>query len=132
GFTEQRYVNEQRKVSLRRQIANTVTAGLEPPKTMIEVANRFQNETRTIEYVKLDPAQAGTIDPPSPEALASYFDDHKAQFRAPEYRKISFVAVTPEEMAKWSNVSDEDAKKVFEERRDKLGTPERRQVSQIV
>jgi peptidyl-prolyl cis-trans isomerase D len=132
GYTEQRYLAEQRKVSLRRQIANTVTAGLEPPKTMLDVANRFQNETRTIEYVKLDAAQAGAIDPPSPEALASYFDDHKTQFRAPEYRKISFVVVTPEEISKWSAVSDEDAKKVFEERRDKFGTPERRQLSQIV
>lgn len=132
GYTEQRYVAEQRKVSLRRQIANTVTAGLEPPKTMIEAANRFANEQRTIEYVKLDAAQAGTIDPPQPEALAGYFDDHKTQFRAPEYRKISFVVVTPEEIAKWSVVSDEDAKKVFEEHRDKLATPERRQISQIV
>src|SRR6266851_2143722 len=132
GYTEQRYVAEQRKVSLRRQIANTVTAGLEPPKTMIDVANRFQNEARAIDFVKLDAAQAGAIDPPSPEALASYFDDHKTQFRAPEYRKISFVVVTPEEIAKWSTVSDEDAKKVFEERRDKFGTPERRQLSQIV
>jgi peptidyl-prolyl cis-trans isomerase D len=132
GFTEQRYLAEQRKVTLRRQIANTITAGLEPPKTMIEVANRFQNEARTIEYVKLDAAQAGTIDPPSPEALAGYFDDHKNLFRAPEYRKIAFVVVTPEEIAKWSTVSDEDAKKVFEERRDKLGTPERRRIFQIV
>jgi peptidyl-prolyl cis-trans isomerase D len=132
GYTEQRYVAEQRKVSLRRQIANTVTAGLEPSQTMIEIANRFQNEQRKIEYVKLDAAQAGAIDPPSPEALASYFDDHKTLFRAPEYRKISFVVVTPAEIAKWSTVSDEDAKKVFEQRRDKLGTPERRQVSQIV
>jgi len=132
GYTEQRYVAEQRKVSLRRQIANTVTAGLEPPKTMIEAADRFANEQRTVEFVKLDAAQAGTIDPPSPEALASYFEDHKVQFRAPEFRKISLVVVTPEEIAKWSVVSDEDAKKVFEQRRDKLGTPERRQVWQIV
>jgi peptidyl-prolyl cis-trans isomerase D len=132
GFTEQRYVAEQRRVSLRRQIANTVSAGLEPSKVMLEAANRFANEQRTIEYVKLDAAQAGTIDPPSPEALASYFDDHKTQFRAPEFRKISFVVVTPEEIAKWSNISDEDARKVFEQRRDTFGTPERREISQIV
>ena len=99
---------------------------------LIEALSRFQNEQRTIEYVKLDAAQAGTIDPPSPETLAAYFDERKTQFRAPEYRKISFVAVTPEEIGKWSEVSDEDAKKVFEQNRSKLGTPERRQVSQIV
>jgi peptidyl-prolyl cis-trans isomerase D len=132
GFTEQRYIAEQRRVGLRRQIAGTITAGLEPPKTMIDALSRFQNEQRSIEYVKLDAAQAGTIDPPSPETLASYFDEHKAQFRAPEYRKIAFVAITPEDIGKWSEVSDEDAKKLFESRRDKLGTPEKREVSQIV
>src|SRR5260370_574538 len=132
GFTEQRYVADQRRVSLRRQIAVTVPAGLEPPKVMIDALSHFQNEQRSIEYVKLDAAQAGPIDPPSPETLAGYFDDHKTQFRAPEYRKISFVAITPEDIGKWSEVSDEDARKLFEQRRDKLGTPEQRQVSQIV
>jgi peptidyl-prolyl cis-trans isomerase D len=132
GFTEQRYIADQRRVSLRRQIAGTISAGLEPPKVMIEALSRYQNEQRSIDYLKLDAAQAGTIDPPSPETLASYFDDHKIQFRAPEYRKISFVAITPEDIGKWSEVSDEDARKLFDQRRDKLGTPEKREVSQIV
>lgn len=132
GYTEQRYVSEQRKVSLRRQITGTIGAGIEPPKAMIDVLTRFQNEQRAIEFVKLDAAQAGTIDAPSPEALAAYFEDHKVQFRAPEYRKIAFVVVSPEEIGKWTEVSDEDAKKVFDQRKDRLGTPEKRQIQQIV
>jgi peptidyl-prolyl cis-trans isomerase D len=132
GYTEQRYLAEQRRVALRRQIAGTISAGLEPPKVLIDALTRFQNEQRSVEYIKLDAAQAGTIDPPSPETLAAYFDDHKTQFRAPEYRKLSFVVINPEEIGKWTEVSDEDAKKVFEQRRDKLGTPERREVSQMV
>lgn len=132
GYTEQRYVAEQRKVSLRRQITGTIGAGIEPPKTMIDVLTRYQNQQRAIEFVKLDSAQAGQIDAPSPEALATYFEDHKVQFRAPEYRKIAFVVVSPEEIGKWTEVSDEDAKKVFEQRKDRLGTPEKRQIQQIV
>ena len=132
GYTEQRYLAEQRRVGLRRQIAGTVSAGIEPPKVLIEALARFQNEQRSIEYVKLDAAQAGTIDPPSPEALAAYFEDRKTQFRAPEYRKLSFVVISPEEIGKWIEVSDEDAKKVFEQRRDQLGTPEKREVQQMV
>ena len=132
GFTEQRYLAEQRRVGLRRQIAGTITAGLEPPKLLIDALTRFQNEQRSADYVKLDAAQAGTIEAPSPEALATYFDDHKTQFRAPEYRKLSFVAINPEEVGKWSEVSDEDAKKLFEQRRDKIGTPEKREVQQMV
>jgi peptidyl-prolyl cis-trans isomerase D len=132
GYTEQRYIAEQRKVSLRRQIASTLTTGVEAPKPMVEALSRYQNEQRTIDYVKLDAAQAGTIEPPSPEVLAAYFDERKTQFRAPEYRKIAFLAMTPEEMAKWSTVSDEDARKIYDERKDRISTPEQRQISQIV
>ena len=132
GYTEQRYLAEQRRVGLRRQIAGTISAGIEPPKLMLDALTQFQNEQRSTDYLKLDAAQAGTIDPPSPETLAAYFEDHKTQFRAPEYRKLAFVVINPEEIGKWSDVSDEDAKKVFEQRRDKLGTPEKREVSQIV
>src|SRR6201988_2973238 len=66
GYTEQRYVAEQRRVSMRRQITGTVSAGIAPPKLLIDALTRFQNEQRSIDYIKLDAAQAGTIDPPSP------------------------------------------------------------------
>ena len=132
GYTEQRYIAEQRRVSLRRQITGTISAGIEPPKLMLDAIVRFQNEQRSIDYIKLEAAQAGTIDPPSPETLAAYFEDHKVQFRAPEYRKISFAMITPEEIGKWSTVSDEEAKKIYDDRKDKMGTPDKRQVEQIV
>jgi peptidyl-prolyl cis-trans isomerase D len=132
GYAEARYVADQRRVSMRRQIAGAVSSGLTLPKVMIDALSNFQNEQRSVEYVKLDASQAGTIDPPSPETLAGYFDEHKVQFRAPEYRKIIFVAVNPEEIGKWTDVSDDDARKLYDARKDSIGTPEKREVSQIV
>ncbi len=131
GFTEPRYIAEQKRVSMRRQITGTIAAGLEPTKTQIDALVRFQNEQRAVQYMTLTAAQAGKIDPPSPEVLATFFDDRKQLFRAPEYRKIAILALTPEEMAKSITVSDEDAKKEFEARKEKYITQERRQVSQI-
>jgi peptidyl-prolyl cis-trans isomerase D len=132
GYTEQRYIAEQRRVGLRRQIAGTLSASLEPSKVQIDALNRFQNEQRSIEYIRLTSAQAGKIDAPSPEALATYFEEHKTLFRAPEFRKIAVVTSSPDEVAKWTTVSDADVKKAYEERRDSLSTPERRQMTQIV
>lgn len=132
GYTEQRYVAEQRNMALRRQIVGTMTAGVEPSKTLLEALNRFQNEQRTLDYVKLGAVQAGTIDSPTADQLSGYFDAHKVQFRAPEYRKVAFVVLTPEEVAKWTAVSDDDARKTYEERKDKLSTPERRELWQIM
>lgn len=131
GYTEQRYIAEQRKTALRRQLTGTIVAGIEPPKTQVEALVRFQNEQRSANYVRLTAAQAGTIDAPSPEALATYFEDRKQLFRAPEYRKIAMLALTPDDIAKWITVSDEDAKKIFEQRRERYATPEKRQVLQI-
>lgn len=132
NFTEQRYIAEQRRVALRRQLVGSISGELEPSKTAVAVLNQFQNEQRSVEFVKLEAAQAGTIDTPTPETLASFYDAHKVQFRAPEYRKIAFVAITPDELAKWTTVSDEDAKKVYEERKDTFATPEKREIWQIV
>ena len=131
GYAEQRYIAEQRKAATRRQLTGTIVAGLEPPKTQIEALVRFQNEQRSADFVRLTAAQAGTIAQPSPETLATYFEDRKQLFRAPEYRKIAVLTLTPDDLAKWINVSDDDAKKIFEQRRERYATPERRQVLQI-
>lgn len=132
NFSEQRYITEQKRNVLRRQLVGSISGELEPSKTAVAVLNQFQNEQRTVEFVKLEAAQAGAIDTPTPEVLASFYDAHKVQFRAPEYRKIAFVAITPDDLAKWTTVSDEDAKKVYEERKDTFATPEKREVSQMV
>jgi peptidyl-prolyl cis-trans isomerase D len=132
GYTEPRYVAERRKLSGRRQIVNAVSGGLTTPKAELEAQNRYQNEERVIEYVMLEAAQAGDIPAPSPEALAQYFEERKVLFRAPEYRKIVFLSLTPGEQAPWIQVSDEEAKRTYEERRARYSTPERRQVQQIV
>ena len=119
-------------MSLRRQIAGTISAGLEPPKVMIDALSRFQNEQRSIEYVKLDAAQAGTIDPPSPEALAGYFDEHKTQFRAPEYRKISLSRSRRKRSANGPRSPTRTPRSCSSSAATQLGTPEKREVSQIV
>jgi peptidyl-prolyl cis-trans isomerase D len=131
GYSEGRYVAEQRRVSLRRQLTGSVAAGLEVPKTQLDALVRFQNEQRSVEYVRFTAAQAGTIEAPSPEALAAYFEERKQLFRAPEYRKIAILALTPDEIAKTITVSDDDARKMFEQRRERFVTPERRQVYQL-
>jgi peptidyl-prolyl cis-trans isomerase D len=132
GFSEPRYVAEHRKQMLRRQIVSTVGGDLTVPKAAVEAAYRYSNEERAIDYVVLDRSQAGTLTPPSPEELAKYFDERKGQFRAPEYRKVVLVVVTPAEMAKWASISDADARRFFEERKARYSTPEQRQVQQIV
>ena len=131
GFTESRFIDDQRRAMLRRQIGQSVTSDLKPPTTAMAVLNQYRNEKRQIEYVTLGAAQAGDIPQPTPEVLAKYFDDRKNIFRAPEYRKITLLALTPSELAKPGAVSDADAKAYYEQRKSNYGKPEKREVRQI-
>lgn len=130
--TERRFMDEQRRLILRRQLAGTVLTGTQLPKAAMEAANRYRNEQRSIEYVLLERAQAGEIPDPTPEQLAKYFEERKALFRAPEYRKIVVLPLLPGEQAMWTTISDDDVKKAYEARRARYLTPERRALQQIV
>jgi peptidyl-prolyl cis-trans isomerase D len=131
GYTEPRFVVEQRRRLLRRELAGTISTGLSAPKALVDAVNRYDNEQRSIDYVLLDRAQAGDVPQPSPEELAKYFDERKILFRAPEYRKLVIVSLIPSEQAKWIEISDADLKRAYEERRARYVTPERRHILQV-
>jgi peptidyl-prolyl cis-trans isomerase D len=132
GFTEQRFVAEQRRSTLRAQLSGAITAGPIVPRAAIAALDRYQNEQRSIEYVLLDRALAGDIGPPAPEALNAYFNQRKILFRAPEVRKLVLLTLIPSQMADSIEVSDTDARQAYEDHRERYGTPERRQIQQIV
>ncbi len=131
GFNEARYIADLKRRALQRQLALAISGGLPTPKSAVDAANRYENEQRTLEYVKLDREQAGDVPAPAPDVLAKYFEDRKVVFRAPEYRKLTLLVLTPADAARWIEVSDDDARRIFEERRDRYSTPERRQIQQI-
>jgi peptidyl-prolyl cis-trans isomerase D len=131
GYTEQRYVAEQRSMTLRRQIIDSVSGNITLPNAWLDAINQFQNQTRSIQYLALGPAQAGDIAPPTDEQLSKYFEGRKILFRAPEYRKIVTVTATPGELAKTIEISDDDVKKVFDDYHSRFITPERRHVERM-
>src|SRR5258707_264937 len=131
GYTEQRFVFEQRQTTLRRQIAEAVGAGGTPPKAAAEAIDHYRDEERSIEYVTLDGSKVGDVPAPTPEQLAAYFEERKVAFRAPEYRKIHLITASQQEIAGTIEISDEEAKRVYQDRLKFYETPERRHIVQI-
>jgi len=131
GYTEQRFTAEQKRLTMRREVADSVSAELSPPKTMADAQNRYDNEQRAIDYVVLDSAKAGEIPAPTPEQIAKFYDEHKSDFRAPEYRTVAILSVSPADLAKPAEVTDADAKRFYDANAARFGTPERRHIQQI-
>lgn len=132
GYSEQSYIEEERRSIPRREITDATSGGIIVPQVLLNAVNEFQNQQRSIQYVELGSAQAGDIATPTDAALKKYFDDRKIMFRAPEYRKIVSVALMPQELARTIQVADADVKKYYDDNLSQYSTPERRHVEQIV
>jgi peptidyl-prolyl cis-trans isomerase D len=131
GYTEAQYVDTQRRLMLRQQMARAFAGNTVIPKVLGEAVQRYENEERAIEFVRLGKDQAGQIPAPTPDQLKTYYEEHKAAFRAPEYRKIVLIALTPETLIPTIEVSDEDIRKAYENQIDRFRKPERREIDQI-
>ena len=129
---EQRFLLEQRLSYLRRELALSVAGDPPIPRVLMEAAHRYGAETRSVEYFRLPESFAGELPAPSEEALKAYFDQRRSGFRAPEYRAIQFLPVTPGSVADPARISDEDARKTYEASKQRWSRAERRDVQQIV
>jgi peptidyl-prolyl cis-trans isomerase D len=133
GLSERGFFVSQSKLYLRQQIELALVDGLSAPKSLVDALARFDAQTRAIDYVVLTPAAAGDIPAPSAGALKGYFDDRKADYRAPEYRGFDILLVSPSEIGKPADVSDADAKALYDKVRDtRFTVPEKRKLQQIV
>ena len=131
GYNEPRYAAEQKRLTLRREIAETVGGDLKLPQSYADAYNRYENEQRAIDYITLDRAKAGDIAAPAPEVLENTSPTTSAQFRAPEYRSIAVMALTPADVIKPDDVSDAEARQYYDRNLSRYGSPERRDLQQI-
>ena len=131
GMTEDDFIVSQEQTAIRAQIVEAISDGYEAPNTLLQAYNRFENETRTLDYVVLNPDLAGTIDDPSEEQLSSYFEDHKTAYRAPEYRKIEYVTLRASDIADPTVIADDAVRDEYEARIDRFTTPETRTIEQL-
>ncbi|SDU11321.1 peptidylprolyl isomerase [Stappia sp. ES.058] len=131
GLTEDQFVEERRLLEERLQIAEAISGGLTTPQPMLEAFNQHAKEERSVNYIVLDRDAAGEIAAPSDEDLTRYFEDNLAAFRAPEYRKIAVLEITPDRVARPGEISEGDVKREYESAGGRFGEVEQRRILQL-
>jgi peptidyl-prolyl cis-trans isomerase D len=131
GYSAPGFEQEYKGDLIRRQIQNIFKASGIVPAALLNAYNSYRNEERTIASFTLGAEAAGTIEEPSGEALQSFFEDHKAQFMAPEFRKVAVLAITPEAVAKRVSLSEDELKAEYNAKAAAYNVPERRKVELI-
>ncbi len=128
GYNEQTYIDLERRLAVRQQIAGAVSDKLGTPQVLIDAMTRFQNETRQAQYVVIGATQAGEVPAPDAATLQAYFDANKAAFRAPEFRKLVVLTLSPQEQIGFQQVPDAQLDEEVARLRE---TSERRAIQQL-
>ena len=132
SYTEARYLSLLRTDLAQRQVVEAVRAGGTSSDLVNRLVFTFQGETRTADLVTLPFAAAAEPPAPTDEQLQRQYDDNANDYRAPEYRRVKAVILSPEGLAKDIVVSDPDARAYYDSHKAEFSKPETRSVQVVV
>jgi peptidyl-prolyl cis-trans isomerase D len=132
GMRPEDYFNNRANVAIRQQIIDASTDGLKSPDTFLRAVALYRGEDRTVEYLSIPRSIVEPVEEPANDVLTKWFDTVKARYAAPEYRKIGYVKLEPEDIADPAAVTDEQVNEDYEKNKARYTTPETRAIEQLV
>jgi peptidyl-prolyl cis-trans isomerase D len=125
------YLKTKQREAVRVQVADAISDGFQAPKTLIDALQSYDSERRSIEYLMLSNANIDPIKPATDDVLKKWFEDNKAKYRAPEYRKMTYVKLEPSDISDASTITDEAVKADYDKHIDAYRTEQTRTIEQL-
>jgi len=132
GMNEGAYINELRRDLGIEHFTNSLTAGANAPKAMVDAVYAYRNEKRTADVMLIEDAAAQGIAEPDQATLDTFHKEHAKQFTAPEYRKLTVLRLEAGPLAAEIDVTEEAVKESYDARADEFSRPETRHVFQMI
>jgi peptidyl-prolyl cis-trans isomerase D len=132
GFTEAQYLNEQIKASRRQQVALGLLGDAVVPDAALDLVNRYQSDTRTLNYFVLNATNIDAIPDPTDADLTAYLKDHQADYRTKETRTIDVMTLSPSILAAGVTIPDDQVAAEYERTKADLVKVETRDIKQAV
>lgn len=132
GYRPQYYESILRRDIIVSTLVGTVNAGVEVPDVLAEDILTWRDETRDAVIARLPIDKSAEVGTPTEEEIQAFYDERKELFRAPEFRQITYVGISPDDLAKSIEISDSQAQEAYEQRKAQFTTEERRKVLQML
>jgi peptidyl-prolyl cis-trans isomerase D len=132
GLSEDAYLASLRQQVVRQALTGSIAGAVEAPPELVDAIYRHRNEKRRGHYIRVPTEAITDVPAPSDEELAQFHEAHQAEYTAPEYRSLTFIALEAEDLLGEIEVSDEEVEAAYQSRMEEFRTPERRTVAQLL
>ncbi|HEX2479204.1 MAG TPA: SurA N-terminal domain-containing protein [Geminicoccaceae bacterium] len=132
GLSEEAYLASLRQQVVRQALTGSIAGPVAAPAELVDAIYRHRNEKRRGHYIRVPTEAITDVPAPSDEELAQFHEARQAEYTAPEYRSLTFVALEAEDLLGEIEVSDEEVEAAYQSRMEEFRTPERRTVAQLL
>ncbi|MBT3764461.1 MAG: hypothetical protein HOF84_01305, partial [Rhodospirillales bacterium] len=132
GLSETGYVELLRGDMERNQFVSSLAYGVVAPKKLTNDLYRHRMEQRTAETIRIPDSAATDLPKPDEATLAKFHKDKAARFTAPEYRALTVISMTADDLAKEIAVSEDEIKSSYDQRAHEFSVAEQRDIMQMV
>lgn len=131
GMSERAFLELKRKEDERAQLTAALVTSIVTPKPVVTAFHDWKQETRVFDFLTIDADKAVTVAEPDAAKLKETYEANKAQFMAPEYRKLQILLLSVDELKSQMAVTDAEIAASYEQTKENYATPETRRVQQI-
>lgn len=116
----------------RNQLTASLITGVQAPQTLVSAVHAYRAEQRIAQTLRLAAADMPDVPAPTETALETFHQENSDRYQSPEYRALTIVALSPEDLAREIHVGDDEIAASFEARKHEFDLPEKRHLDQIV
>ena len=116
----------------RRDLLQSMTAAATAPDEMVKLLYVYRKETRIAGILTVPASKVTSVGMPDEKTLEAFHRDNAKLFMAPEYRKVTFLLLRPEDRMGEVTITDDQLKEQYQKRENEFSQPERGDIEQIV
>ena len=133
GLSAKDFLEDVRLQSARQLMRGGIQGGTEVPVFYGDAIERFFGESRDFRFVRFSgEALESEAKEPTEADLASYHEENAAAFTLPDRRRITYILLTPDDVADQVEIPEDAIRNVYNQRIDQYRQPERRLVERLV
>lgn len=132
GITEQSYVAGVRDDLARQQLLSAATAGTSANPALVDALFQYHGARLSAVSATVPLPDASAVPAPTAEDLQGFYDANKDSFQLPEFRRLSYIHLAPQDLTEEVAVPEEEIQAAYEARRESYTKPERRALQQLL
>lgn len=101
-------------------------------RPLLESLYRLRREMREATLYLFSPESMKPVGNPKEKELHAFYQQNENRFKTKEYRKLSYVSLSTQEVHNSIQISDKTLRKQYEARKESFRTPEKRKLSQLL